>query len=293
MGLPKWYWPDREIMVCCPKGKSFGEANLQISEFIDAVTAGLADDTRVRGLFLGGSLGRGTADEWSDIDFIITTASADQLAVATAWRALLESIAPIVFWNQMDGERLVLNAITADWLRCDVAIQPAQTLLSRAKDRVKPLLDRDGLFATLPDTMPPKGPNPGYVRYVIHEFIRMLGLMPVAVGRGELVTMALGLGMMRDHVAGLMMQAVTDPDPGGILHQSKVLPPEDMAVLRALPYPPLEQAALIEANLAIARVFMPRARALAEQLDIAWPDEFEAATRQRLKATLGPAATAW
>ncbi|MBU1305941.1 MAG: nucleotidyltransferase domain-containing protein [Alphaproteobacteria bacterium] len=266
---------------------------METTAFIESVTAGLADDTRVRGLFLGGSLGRGTADEWSDIDFVITAAPADQLAVATAWRSLLASIAPIVFWNQMDGERLVLNAITADWLRCDVAIQPAHTLLSRAKDRVKPLIDRDGLYDALPDTMPPKAPNPGYISYVIHEFIRMLGLMPVAVGRGELVTMALGLGMMRDHVAGLMMQSVTDPDPGGILHQSKVLSPEDMAVLRALPYPPLEQAALINANLAIARQFMPRARALAEQSGIPWPADFEAATRRRLNATLGPDTIAW
>lgn len=262
---------------------------METNTFIEAVTAGLADDTRVRGLFLGGSLGRGTADDWSDVDFVITAAPQDQAEVATAWRALLASIAPIVFWNQMDGERLVLNAITADWLRCDVAIQPAHTLLSRAKDRLKPLLDRDGLYATLPDTMPPKAPNVGYVRYVIHEFIRMLGLMPVAVGRGELVTMALGLGMMRDHMAGLMMQSVTDPDPGGILHQSKVLPPADMAVLRALPYPSLDQAALIDANLAIARQFMPRARALAQHLDIPWPDDFEAATRRRLALTLGDA----
>ena len=262
---------------------------MESSAFIQAVTNGLAADQRVRGLYLGGSMGRGTADEWSDIDFIITAEPADQAAIAHAWKDLLQSIAPIVFWNQMDGERMVLNAITEDWLRCDVAIQPPHTLLTRAQDRVRPLIDLDAVYPTLPATMPPKAPNPGYVRYVIHEFIRMLGLMPVGVGRGEFVTMALGLGMMRDHVAGLMMQSVTDPDPGGILHQSKVLPPEDMAVLRALPYPPLEREALIEANLAIARQFMPRARALAKQLDIAWPDAFEAATRRRLASTLGDA----
>ena len=266
---------------------------MDTTAFIQAVTDGLAQDTRIRGLFLGGSLGRGTADQWSDVDFIITAAPADQAAVANAWRDLLASITPIVFWNQLDGERMVLNAITGDWLRCDVAIQPPQTLQSRARDRIKPLIDRDSLYATLPASMPPKAPNPGYVRYVIHEFIRMLGLMPVGLGRGELVTMALGLGMMRDHLAGLMMQSVTDPDPGGILHQSKMLPPEDMAVLRALPYPPLERQALIDANLAIARQFMPRARALAEQLDIPWPDDFEAATRRHLNATLGPDAAAW
>lgn len=255
--------------------------------FIEAVTAKMAPLTAVRGLFLGGSLGRGTADQWSDIDFVVAAAPEDQTEVAIAWREALQSITPIVFWNQMDGERLVINAISEDWLRCDVAIQPPPTLMTRAKDRLKPLIDRDGLYDDLPDSMPPKGPNPAYVRYVIHEFIRMLGLLPVGSGRQEYVTMALGLGMMRDHLAGLLMQSVTDPDPGGILHQSKVLSPKAMAVLRSLPYPPLERDALIDANFAIAREFMPRARAMAKQLDIAWPDAFEAATRRRLSVAFG------
>lgn len=253
---------------------------------IDAVVAGIAGNTAVRGLFLGGSFGRGTADAWSDVDFVLVAGPADQAAVAINWRELLGAITPIVFWNQIDGERLVINAISEDWLRCDVAIQPAPLLMASAKDRLEPLIDRDNIYVALPDSLPPKEPNAGYVRYVIHEFIRMLGLIPVVSGRGEVVTMALGLSMMRDHMAGLLMQTVNDPDPGGILHQSKVLPPEAMAVLRSLPYPPLEHEALIAANIEIARQFMPRARALASQLDIEWPERFETATRQRLHSAM-------
>jgi len=36
---------------------------------IARVTAALADDQRIRGLFLSGSFGRGTADQYSDVDF--------------------------------------------------------------------------------------------------------------------------------------------------------------------------------------------------------------------------------
>ena len=99
--------------------------------------------------------------------------------------------------------------------------------------------------------------------------------------------MVLGVGMLRDHLASLLMQDVTNPDPGGILHQSTLLPPDQMQLLASLPYPGPEREALIEANFAIARQFMPRARAMARRLGIAWPDEFEAATRRHLVASLG------
>ena len=115
----------------------------------------------------------------------------------------------------------------------------------------------------------------------------MLRLLPVGAGRGEYVTMVVGVRMMRDHLVTLLMQDVRNLDPGGMLHQSKLLNPEQMRMLERLPYPAPERQALIDANLAIAREFMPRARAMAERLGIAWPQAFEEATRRRLAETLG------
>src|SRR5690606_33655741 len=117
-----------------------------------------------------------------------------------------------------------------------------------------------GIYDRLPDTLPPRMPDAGTVRYLIHEFIRMLGLMPVVLGREEYVTMVLGVGMLRGHLETLLMQDVADPDPGGILHLSRLLPPEQMQLLQSLPYPGPQRQALIAANIAIAREFMPRAR---------------------------------
>ncbi len=99
--------------------------------------------------------------------------------------------------------------------------------------------------------------------------------------------MVRGVGTMRGHVETLLMQEVSEPDPGGMLHLSKLLSTEQMAVLKSLPNPKPERDEVIEANFAAARVFMPRARAMAERLGIEWPDAFEAATRKRLAATLG------
>ncbi|MDB5535901.1 MAG: hypothetical protein JWQ65_776 [Devosia sp.] len=263
-------------------------------DLIDAVKVALAKEPTVQALFLAGSYGRGTADEYSDVDLIALVAPEDQLALAARWRTVLPAITPIVFWNELNRGGLIVNAVSEEWLRCDLSIVAPHNLGQRAKNTVKQLIDRDGIYLTLPDSLPPKAPDPRVVHYLIREFIRMLGLLPVGAGRREYVTMVLGVSMMRGHLETLLMQDVTKPDPGGMLHQSKLLSPDQMQLLASLPYPGPEREALIEANFEIARQFMPRARAMAKRLDIAWPEEFEAATRRRLSLTLGEAAgRAW
>jgi predicted nucleotidyltransferase len=263
-------------------------------DLIDAVKTTLAEETAIDALFLAGSYGRGTADEWSDVDLIAVAQPEHHAALAARWREALNAVTPIVFWNELNRGVLVINAISDEWLRCDLTIAARDSFGRRAKNLVRPLIDRIGLYDTLPDTLPPKQPDAGTVRYLIHEFIRMIGLLPVAAGRGEYVTMVLGVGMMRGLLETLLMQDVTHPDPGGILHLSKLLPPDQMQLLASLPYPGPERDALIEANFEIARQFMPRARAMAKRLDIAWPDAFEEATRRRLALTMGEAAgRAW
>lgn len=256
---------------------------------IDAIVPVMEGQHSLRGLFLAGSFGRRTADAWSDVDFVGVAAPEQHRALADDWRKALEAITPIVFWQELPRGSLLLNAVSADWLRCDLILVAPDNFGKRAKDTVKPLIDRDDIYEKLPDRLPPKQPDAGAVSYLIHEFIRMLGLIPVCAGRGEYVTMVLGVGMLRGHLEALLMQNVTSADPGGILHQSKLLPPEQMRLLESLPYPGPQREALIEANFAIAREFLPRARAMAEELGVEWPTAFEAATRRRLEATLGRA----
>ncbi|MGV8832026.1 MAG: aminoglycoside 6-adenylyltransferase [Devosia sp.] len=261
---------------------------------IDAITAAMTGNLALRALFLGGSLGRGTDDQWSDIDFVAVAAADDHSAIAASWRATLQTITPIVFWNQIDGAGIVLNAITADWLRCDLSIQDSENFgARRARNLVKPLIDCDGLYDDLSTTLPDRQPDPRAVRYLINEFIRVLGLLPVAMGRQEYVTSVWGVGLLRNMLIDLLQQHVTLPDPGGVLHLSKLLPAEQMQMLAALPYPGPDRTALIAAHGALAREFFPRARELAARLGLDWPADFEAATRRNLDAKLGPNTIVW
>jgi predicted nucleotidyltransferase len=256
-------------------------------DLIARVTAEVAGLAQVRALFLGGSYGRGSADSYSDIDLIALVDAEHCADIAAAWRNLLESITRVVFWRAQGRGPVLINAITHEWLRCDIFVVAPAAFTSRAKDSVRLLIDPEGFYERLPPTLPPIAPDTGRVTYLINEFIRILGLLSVVVGRAEYFTAASGAGVLRDHLMSLMLEEVPLTDRGGALHLSRLLPTQQMEALRALPFPKPERGAVIDAHFAIARQFFPRARALASRLGIAWPDEFEAATRRHLQTAFG------
>ncbi|MEF2072103.1 hypothetical protein SMD10_10585 [Consotaella sp. CSK11QG-6] len=206
-------------------------------------------------------------------------------ALAARWRPILETIVPIVFWNTVPGTT-VSNAVAEDWTRCDLVLTTPKDFSRRSKADVKPLLDRTGLYDTLPEALPPRTPDIARIRYLIHEFIRVLGLLPVVIGRGEYLVAVKGTELQRDHLIGLLKESARPPARGGMLHLSKDLPSDQIAMLEALPYPRPVRDEVIAAHVAIAAAFLPRARALASELAIEWPERFEAATRRRLREDL-------
>lgn len=255
---------------------------------IEHIAGGLRDDKALAGLFLGGSFGRGTEDSYSDIDFIALVEPDAQTATIARWRECLQSITPIVFWRQRGQGNVLVNAITADWLRCDLSVMPPASFTGRARNTVRPLIDRDDRYGSLPETLPVKAPDTGKVEFLIGEFLRVLGLLNVVVGRREYVTAVGGTGMLRDHLVSLMLEAANVAGRGGALHLSKALPEDEMQTLLRLPFPKPERQAVIDANFSIAEQFLPRARALAKQLELSWPNDFEQATLQMLARSLGP-----
>ena len=107
---------------------------------IARVVEALGPDPRIHALFLSGSFGTGTADEFSDVDLLAIADPADHEALAADWRKTLETIAPIVHYNRLP-HALVLNAITDQWLRVDLHIANRDHLAHTAQDSLKPLID--------------------------------------------------------------------------------------------------------------------------------------------------------
>lgn len=252
-----------------------------------AVARQLTDAPELQALFLGGSLGAGTGDGFSDVDLVGVAHPEYHEQIVNLWHRLLSDRWTLIHWAETRWRGFLVNAITEDWLRIDLFLVPPDALGRRAQDMVRPLIDRTGLYDSLPATLPRAEPDPARLKRTITEFIRVVGLLPVGYGRQEWLVLMKGIGLLRDMVAEVMLEDCPLPDRGGILHLSRLLPPEDIAVLEALPAPGPDPEALLAANAEIAEVFFARARPLAERLGVDWPEAFEAATLAHVARATG------
>lgn len=262
--------------------------SLNQTELIDRITEALEPDQRIRGLFLTGSFGRGTADAWSDVDLLAFVGKDEQEAVAADWRTVLDGITPIVYWNRLPWA-FVLNAVSEAWLRCDLSIVAPGETRGMTQDRVKPLIDRDGVHPALPPALPPPQIDRRKLEGTTNEFIRVLGLTPVAVGRNEVELIGLGTGMLRRMLTDLLVIEMNHADTGGILHLSRLLDAERMALMETIPVPGRSIESVLDNQATLARAFLPRAKALYAELGMEWPARFEDATRKTLERHLGRA----
>jgi len=251
----------------------------------EAIAQRLEADTRIGALFVGGSFGRGEGDRFSDIDLVAVVRPEHQEAVAADWKGVLASIAPVVFWHDFARPALITNAVTEDWQRIDLMI--VESVQQRSRDSLKPLFDRAGLYDALPETQPWTGPNKGRVEGLVKEFIRVFGLLPVAVGRGEFLLGQMGVGLLRGMLVDLLREEVERADKGGMLNWTRLHSPEQLALIASVPSPEPTRESLIAAHLACAQAFLPRARQMAGRLGIEWPQRFEDAAWRHIERELG------
>jgi len=262
---------------------------MQAEDFIGKAGEAAAMSKVFDGLFLGGSFGKGQADEWSDVDLVGLAPAERHAAIEAWWRDWLEGQEHLIYFKVWQRGGTLINAITESWLRVDLHLPEDGRLGRQAQDGIKPLYDPQNLYAQLAPSLSAHRPDPQRIEAMILEFIRILGLTPVTLGRREYVVMVMGTGMLRDMLVQLMQEQLPLADRGGMLHLNRLLPPADIAALENLPYPRAEPASLIAAQLALARLFLPRARAMAGPLGIAWPEAFEMAARAHLAQAIGRA----
>jgi len=256
-------------------------------EVIKTLTAALVDQSAIRALFLSGSYGNGMADAHSDIDFLLVATDGATDEVAGLWRQALDQTGEVVLWWDRTTRPALINAITADWVRTDVVILKPDQIGHLTQDSLKPLFDPDGLYDTLPPTAAPQMLTPARALYQFEEFIRILGLLPLAAGREEYLNGVLGIFHLRNLLVGLLVEETGAPNRGGALHLNRLITAEQKDLLVALPPPEPTREAMIEGHMAYAAAYLPRARRMAARLDVAWPERFEDVTWTRLQQTLG------
>ena len=256
-------------------------------QVVETITRTISAAPGVQALFLSGSYGAGTADAFSDVDFLLVTPDGASDALAGVWREAVAQTGEIVLWWDRSVRPILINAITADWVRIDLVILRSDQLIGQSQDRLKPLYDPGGLYDTLQQTAPVSEPSRARLTYQFEEFIRILGLLPLAAGREEYINGVLGIFHLRNLLVELLIEETNAPYRGGALHLNRLLTDEQKQLLTALPPPAPNRQAMIDGHLACAAAYLPRARAFAKRHGVDWPERFEDVTWARLQDTLG------
>ena len=260
----------------------------------DALSAQAAGLNALDGLYLGGSFARGIADDWSDLDYIAVTDAASVSALVADWIALVDRQGRLVYQAQrlFPGGALV-NLITADWVRCDLLVEPPDRFATRTKDRVRPVVERKPLYATLAETAPLAPVRPEALTATVEEFLRVLGLGHLAAHRDDLFTAQWGVSLLRDQMRLFVLALEPAAAQSGALTLGRDLPPGRMARLKRLPTGGADMASVLRAQAGLTRRFLPEARQDCMQHGARWPGSFVAATAQVLRGVMEPAFCDW
>ncbi|WP_370401246.1 aminoglycoside 6-adenylyltransferase [Sulfitobacter sp. JB4-11] len=254
---------------------------------IDLIAQPLRDEPEVRALFLSGSHANGMADAFSDVDFVLVAQEGASDAIARIWRKAVARTGKIVLWWDRTTVPVLINAITEDWTRTDVVILRPDQMGAHTQAGLKPVFDHDGIYDTLNEKPAETGPDTRKLKHQIEEFIRVLGLLHLAVGREEYINGVLGIYHLRNLLVDLLIEETGAPHRGGVLHLNRLITGPQKALMFSMPPPVPTRAAMIDAHVAYAAAYLPRARRLALAWGVAWPEEFEAATWAKLEESLG------
>ena len=242
----------------------------------------LAAEARVQCVLVTGSLATGLADRYRDLDLSVVVNNAD--AHRRALGRLARSHRRSGVFGHADpragtGVHRRDRGLAARRrpARAACGRHPPTAPAAPGGFRPRPLRER----TTRRRQAPPPAPRP-----LVEEFLRVLGLLDVVMGRGEYFVGTQGFMLLRQYLVELFHAENGQPHTGGAKRVTHTLTAEQAALLATQPPLNGDREAVIAGHLAAAHVFLPRARRLLDQQHLPWPTTFAAATRRHLQRTL-------
>jgi hypothetical protein len=272
-------------------------------QFIAHATEVLAADERIVAVYLVGGFAVGLGDPWSDVDLQCVVAEAAFDEVVTQGLDLVERITPVVyaqpFGQLVPGGGAVGpiggNCITPEWLHFDIVLVSGAALDATTMQGIVPLFDRAGILPADPVPRPEPERNVYFPADAVRHFLYMLGNMVSIIGRNEPIPGTNGVILVRDlDLVRLFLaeQGLTSVHglPGLFPFTKRLrrfLSDEQNALLEALPPVVATLDSVIEGYVALAEIFLPRAKALADRTGAEWPHDYERATVAYFERSLG------
>jgi len=248
----------------------------------------LEEDDRVLAAWLVGSFATGEADAFSDVDLqvLVTDEAAGHLE--GSWPAFVERITPTVRTTPFPGS-IGGTCVTAEWLHLDVVFHGAESFEPSTVEGMVPLVDRGGRLPDHPVARPDPRGDPFFPSWLVDWFLYMVGASVGVVGRNEVVPGSNGVLVIRDiglvglflAEQGLLTTRAHNPPTNPFPFTKRLRPyltDQQHGVLESLPAIEPTIDAVVDGYRAVARAFLPRARALAAATGSEWPSAYEAAT---------------
>ena len=161
----------------------------------------LTEDERILSAWLSGSIGRNRADPHSDVDVTCVVEEEDLSACVAEYGGRRNPVGPTVHQIIVYG-RVAANT-APDWMRYDLAFMTPIEFRGQDPARLAPLVRASRPATGKTAQVPMSGAQ---VAATAAEFIRILGLLPVALGRREWLTAMEGLALMRRMTIDLMIE---------------------------------------------------------------------------------------
>jgi Nucleotidyltransferase domain len=242
------------------------------------VATELERDDRVLALFLGGSLGRGTADAGSDLDLLLTVSDEhfNQFADTLA-DALADVIDPVISLP-IPGMPGTFAYTTSQGLRLDLVLEQVSDVDRPAFRRRVPVFDRANIATLISAPVDANsGPDPTKMEGILQEFHRQQAIFPAVVARGDWLLGQEGVHAARQMLYDLFVEANQPLPPMGVKQWSSRLTQEQRNVLEALELPAADRASVIAAMTAVRIAFRTVGRATAERAGATWPTAMDQA----------------
>ncbi|HEX5587383.1 MAG TPA: nucleotidyltransferase domain-containing protein, partial [Acidimicrobiia bacterium] len=211
----------------------------------------LASDPRVLEVAVSGSIARGTADAWSDLDIQVVTNSDAFDDFLREWRGWLAAITPTVFARRVIAP-FIINTVTADGLTFDLAVYAGsapEPFLSSAEYRVGLLAGRS--YASIADAL----------EYAVAEQLRgLVGPFITLLERDESMFHLTGVPHLLGLLTTVFLAESGAPPPGKQWNETYT--DEQRATVAALPPVRATRDDLAAFGLGLAQVLVERARPL-------------------------------
>lgn len=247
----------------------------------------LAADSRVESIWIGGSFGRGEGDAWSDIDVIAVVEEDDRPHCLAEYAGPRNPLGETVLLSALFSR--IVHGVRPDWERYDILFLTPREFRTYDKAALRPLAP-ESLDAPPAAPRPPEPARPSVeaLAGLAQEFLRILGLLPTAVGREEWLSAQEGVGILRKTLIEMMIEAnsMSRAQRGGAKRLNPYLTAQQRAAVEAISQPGADRLEIIAANLALARLFLPLAKEALAAAGAPWPEALEAATHRHLKRTL-------